>query len=316
MNERTVFIYKLIDPLNNEVFYIGYTYNINKRLSEHLCRCNLNNNKYKKFVILKIAHAGLKPEIKVIDQCNYMFNEEARMFEHERLEIYYIKKYRENGVRLTNLTDGGKNAPESKTKKPVYQFDKNLKLVANYESITAAAISMNTHPTHICAAYDQKKYITSLGYYWMSNDDPNRIKIKKPTTFKQHFDKKPRPIVQYDLHGNFIKEYISQSEAERVTNIKSKLINKCLRVPKYDQAGGYLWFYLDNVPNIIKYNGRNFSRKIIAFDLDGNFVGKFNSIRKCATNLHLDETSICKNLKGVIAKTGKYKFKYDDNYNK
>ncbi len=312
MEDRKKYIYELVNPLNNEAFYIGYTYNIDKRLYEHIH--NLNNNKIKKEIITEIVKQGLKPEIKVIHECEDIYNEEFGMYEHERLEIYYIKKYKENGVKLANLTDGGTTAPYNRTKKPVYKFDKDLKLVGNYESITAAAISMNIHPTHICAAYDQKRSFTCFGYYWMSSDDPNNIKInvKKRAIIKQYFGRNMRPIVQYDLNGIFIREYVSQNEAEKITNISSKLINKSLRISNYDQAGGYLWFYSNNVPNEIKYKGRTFSRKIIAFDLNGNFVKKFNSIRNGSKDLNLDETSICKNLKGIITKTGSYTFKYDN----
>ena len=74
-----------------------------------------------------------------------------------------------------------------------------------------------------------------------------------------------------------------------------------------------LWFYKDKTPAIIKkYDGRIFSRKIIAYDLNSNFIGEYNSIREGAKSLNLDETCVNKNLKGVINRTGNYKFIYND----
>lgn len=309
---RKVFIYVLINPLNNQIFYVGYTYNINKRLYEHIY--NKNDNKYKSSVILKIKSNKLLPLIKVIDECDYIYNEDLNMYEHEKLEIYYIKKFREEGIKLTNLTDGGKNPPISKTKITVYQYDKNFNFIKKYESITEAANTFNIPVTNICCALNQKRSLTSLGYYWLTIDDINRFPIrKKVIVVRKILNRNTIPILQYDLNGNLIKEYIGQCEAERLTGISEKLINKCLRNKNYKQAGGYMWFYKNNVPdNIEKYPGKFFTRKISAFDLNNNFIQNFNSVREASIQLKLDETCISKNLKGHIKKTGNYMFKYND----
>lgn len=317
---RKIYIYTLVNPLNNDVFYVGYTYNLKKRLYEHLYSYNLNDNKYKKSVIKKILIAGLKPEIKSIDECEYIFNQKENMYEHEKLEIYYIKKFRGDGIKLTNMTDGGKNPPYCKTKRIVYQFDKQLNFVKKYESITAAAIEVNTQATRICGALNQKRALSAMGYYWVTDNnviDNNVIDInteRKKPNINPNRKIHTIPIVQYTLDGIYLNEYVSQNEAYRITGISSKQINKCLRIKGFDQAGGYLWFYKHQIPSIIKkYDGRTFSRKILAFDLDGNFIKEYNSIREGSKDLNLDETCMCKNLKGIIKKTGKYRFKYKNN---
>jgi hypothetical protein len=317
MGNKKIYIYVLINPLNNGIFYVGYTYNLKKRLYEHQYSYNLNDNMYKKFVIKKILNAGLKPEIKAIDECDYVFNDELNMFEHERLEIYYIKKYREEGVKLTNLTDGGKNPPTSKRKKIVYQYDKNLNFIKKYESITAAAIEMEIEPTHICAALDQKRNLTCRGYYWLTMSNTNDVIFeRKKIIIKKDIKYNTIPIVQYSLNGIFLNEYCGQNEAGRKTGINSKQINKCLRIKGFDQAGGYMWFYKDKIPKEIKkYDGRTFSRRIISYDLDGNVFKEYESIREGSIDLNIDETCICKNLKGIIQRAGKYRFKYCDDNN-
>lgn len=40
-----------------------------------------------------------------------------------------------------------------------------------------------------------------------------------------------------------IAEFKSQSEAEKITGVSSKLINKCLRIPTYSQTNDYKWEY-------------------------------------------------------------------------
>jgi hypothetical protein len=57
-----------------------------------------------------------------------------------------------------------------------------------------------------------------------------------------------KKVYQYDLKGNFIKEYPSINEAARQMNVKNDGISACLR-KKQNTAYGYQWFYTlqDNV---------------------------------------------------------------------
>lgn len=55
-----------------------------------------------------------------------------------------------------------------------------------------------------------------------------------------------KPIIQYDLNGNFIREYISISEASRQNNISTGNIQSCCK-GKYAQAKGYIWRYKSEV---------------------------------------------------------------------
>lgn len=51
-----------------------------------------------------------------------------------------------------------------------------------------------------------------------------------------------KPVLQFDLNGNFIREYFSASEAYRVTKISK--ITACCR-GKRNKAGGYIWKFKD-----------------------------------------------------------------------
>ena len=71
-------------------------------------------------------------------------------------------------------------------------------------------------------------------------------------TWQQNFDKKnkdvkrginnkiSKKVYQYDLDNNFIKEYYSQSQASRETNIIVQNINKAC--DSINTAGGYKWY--------------------------------------------------------------------------
>lgn len=55
-----------------------------------------------------------------------------------------------------------------------------------------------------------------------------------------------KPILQYDLQGNFIKDWISTAEAERELKINNSNITQCCK-GKRNKAGGYMWRYKEEV---------------------------------------------------------------------
>ena len=52
--------------------------------------------------------------------------------------------------------------------------------------------------------------------------------------------KRNKTIIQYDLDGNIIKEYESQSQASRETNVNQSDISACCN-EKQKTAGGFTW---------------------------------------------------------------------------
>ena len=75
--------------------------------------------------------------------------------------------------------------------------------------------------------------------------DPKRIeKIKKSRTGKPH-PKKSNHILQFDLKGKFIKEWISAEEAACELKLSSNRIRAtCLK--KQNKSGNFIWEYKKN----------------------------------------------------------------------
>ena len=59
-------------------------------------------------------------------------------------------------------------------------------------------------------------------------------------------EKLGKPIMQFDLSGNFIKEYNSLNEASKETKISAGNISSCTS-NKYKQTHGYIWKYKEVV---------------------------------------------------------------------
>jgi hypothetical protein len=300
---KKVYIYTLINPLNNEVFYIGYTNNPMRRLNAHI---KYKYNSQKDYIINKILYNKLKPIMNIIDECDYVFNRKENMFEHERLEIYYIKKYRDAGICLTNLTDGGGVGNIHYV--PVYQFDEFGKFLKKYDSMTEASESVMVSISKISVALDQKINKSSAGFYWFTSmDGIKNIKFRKVA-------KKNIPIVQYSLEGEFLSKFKGQGEAEKVTGVKSKQINKCLRRNGYDQAGGYMWFYENSVPKEINnYKGRYLSTPVLKYSKDGVLLDEYTSIIEATNKNNFKSNIITCNLTGKSKTAGGFIWKINNN---
>ena len=96
---RKVYIYGLIDPRNGEIRYVGKTYNMQRRLWQHISRprnCHIGS------WIKNLKSCGVKPEIFCLEEFN--FDDVLNWQESEQFWIETLKFY---GARLTNLMAGG-----------------------------------------------------------------------------------------------------------------------------------------------------------------------------------------------------------------
>lgn len=232
---KIVYIYKLINPIDNQIFYVGYTNNPKKRLIEHLrTKGRREKNIYKDNIINKIIQFGLKPEMEIIDECSYLFNSNLNKYEHEILEMYYIKKYRNDGVKLANLTDGGDGGCTST--KEVYQYDENGLFLKKYNSFREFADYYRINSSLITGVIDQKsKKSYKSTYLFTSHENAKIFEFKK--TMKLNI-----PIMQLSLEHELIAEFYNQKEASKLTNIPQPNINHCLK-KRRKQAGGFYWEY-------------------------------------------------------------------------
>lgn len=124
--------------------------------------------------------------------------------------------------------------------------------------------------------------------------------------------KKWKPILQYSLEGEFIKEWNNISEAQEA--YKTKHIGTCAS-GKRNHAVGFVWRYKtsENIPQTIEVSKPKGNRPIAMVDEYGNTIKEFSTIREASKVLGLNYTGICAVLKGLQKKTGNnIRFKYVD----
>ncbi len=117
-----------------------------------------------------------------------------------------------------------------------------------------------------------------------------------------------KPVTQYDLNGNRIKIYNSVRNAVAVTKAYSSSIALVARGKKL-QAGGFIWRYGKGRKKIdvsFYYKAKEafrklFSKPVIQFDLMGNRIKKYSSIKEAANAVGSPPSAIS------CAVLGKYK---------
>lgn len=92
-NAQTATIYKLLDPRNEKVRYVGCSANVQRRYKQHLCPADWRTDLIAQWVRL-LASKGLKPQLVVIQEVVWERGEET--------EQYWIDRYRADGHKLYN----------------------------------------------------------------------------------------------------------------------------------------------------------------------------------------------------------------------
>lgn len=152
-------------------------------------------------------------------------------------EKEFIKLYGRSDLKLgtlCNLTEGGEGVIGMKhsdeTKRKISEDNKNPKRLAmNMENLK----KMQTPEARAKA---------------LANRDYKEITRKRllKTDYSKIREASEKVIFQYDLQGNFIKEWKSLTEAKNnISNINIPNICNCCR-GKRKQAGGYIWKYKNN----------------------------------------------------------------------
>lgn len=217
-------IYKITNKINGKS-YIGQSIDVERRFLHH--KKYRRTGEKNKSLYRAIKKYGIENfSFEIIDIC--------RKEELDKKETYYIEKYGtfKNGY---NMTKGGESILGYEfTKKSI---EKRVQSVKNY------------YKKHSRSEESREKVRNSLKKYY--NEHPEVRKIiglqskgrKMPKEIVKRVAKaNSRKVVQYDLFGNFVKEYNSMIEAGKMIKIHPSAISAVCRGVK-KTAGGFIWGY-------------------------------------------------------------------------
>ena len=177
-------VYGLMHPITKEVFYIGETKNLKKRIYQHFSRSVTDNKSKCEIVRDIIDNLKLKPDV-IVFQENIQTKEESEAYESNM-----IKLHKSLGYRLTNMNEGGNKPPSqkgvklnhgrriletSKRKKTVYQYSKDMQYVGEFISVREAGRQTGIDHRSIAevANGSNPKRHKAGGYYWKYNKVEN-----------------------------------------------------------------------------------------------------------------------------------------------
>lgn len=154
------------------------------------------------------------------------------------LECFWIEQFKQWGFELMNQNGGGGGSSFfddktiAKISKPVLQYNLNHELINTYSSLTQARDLLGFSIASIANSCFSKTS-QSHGYIFRYIDNP----LPKDWKFPKHPFYKT--IIQYDLEGNFIKEWNSVNEVRDELKISKSFLHCCYG--KYKQSYGFIW---------------------------------------------------------------------------
>lgn len=203
-------IYKITNLKNNKV-YIGSSQDLKARLRchRHQLKKNIHGNTHLQYSYNKYGVEAFRFEIIEITNKNDLI---------ER-EIFWIKLYncldRDKGYnKASNIINSAGNKWSEESKRKLSNSKKGMKMHPNTKKALQEA---------------NKKRVYDCSYLYT------------PENVKKSAETRKIPILQYDLKGNFIREWDSSKSASEFYQINSKGISACCRGERFT-CGKYQWF--------------------------------------------------------------------------
>lgn len=251
------FIYCITNKINNKK-YIGQTKRtVEERWKQHLyCYERLNSNNYLYNAMKK--HGVENFTIEELEECpNEKLNEREKYWILIK-NSYYIN---EKGY---NLTYGGEGAIK-------YSDDQILSLWNKGYTGKDIAIELGSNISVICQRL-------------------NKL-VGKEKIQERKIEKISKPVIQYNLYGDFIKEWDSASKAEKELNISSGSITKCCKKERVTSFNS-LWKYKDDINTSIedlkiKYAKSVSCNDVYLIDENNNIIEYFETAGKAEKKYNL-----------------------------
>lgn len=289
-------IYKLIDPISNEIRYIGLTFNdLKQRLKSH---CYERSKSHKSNWINQLKSKGLKPLIESIEGDISSYDDVC-----ER-EIYWIDKYKSEGHPLTNMASGGnknkKMSEESRKRMSDSQIDryKTYKLVL---SNNVKKIMSDKTKKRFESEYEREKLRISNKRYEDSKTEDQKL--------KDILIQNSKSVYKYDIDMNLINIYPSINNAAKINNLEHGNISKCCK-NIIRMVGGFVWRFEGDLTPVDYVGGSDKFREIYQFDLDNRLLNKYDNVKMASNELGILSQGIINCCKGKYKTCGGYIWKY------
>lgn len=322
--ERRYYVYLWYVKGTNEVFYVGKG----------------TGNRYK---TRKRENSFFMKMLNSHDCDSMIYQDNLTELEAFELEKELIAYYRTTNCRLTNIADGGENPPkhygkvsDEKRKKMCDAQRKyyaehpeackrnsdNLKKFLKTEKGKAfLEKSLKAKQTDAFRKAQRERSIKALNTpeFHKRHSELMKIVNNRPEMRAKHKGKlncNAHEVLQYDLDGNLLNRFETVKEAQEATGVSNSKIS-AVASGNRKTAGGYVWKYTQPVKHQKNKSNRIYdvskdkcAKPILQYDMQGNLIAEYPSIRIASDSTQLGRTNIIHNLKGESKHAYGYVWKY------
>jgi group I intron endonuclease len=248
-----VYIYSLSCPKTSKIRYVGKTNDVDVRLYHHINKSLKKGKKtHNQCWINSLVKESHLPQLEILD---VVPKDEWRFW-----EMYWISQVKQWGYDLTNSTEGGDGVDSNKGRvlsdehkqkisdgiKQAHKDNPSYNLTSKHSKSKISLDRDELYQKYIVENLSQPKcaeYFKVSGKVIFTNLQEYEIKKDKSVWQKQLSNKKEtKAILQYDLEGNFIREFESLTEVGTVLDTNTSTIRACL-CNFQKTAKGFKWEY-------------------------------------------------------------------------
>jgi len=222
------YIYKLLDPINLEIKYVGFTYTpLEKRLKEHIKDSkNIKKHSHKIHWFRSLAEKKLIPKLELIETI------QGNRDEAYIREQYWISLFKSEGISLVNSTDGGAGVQG-------FQHSESTKTV----------LSQKTKEAWERKSDEEKRYMSELtskrmlgNQYSKGRKDTELLRLNKGKRFSGALNPRWKGnILQKSLSGEILGIFTTLDAAQESTGINRSVIH--LAIKKQKPHKEFIWEY-------------------------------------------------------------------------
>lgn len=118
---------------------------------------------------------------------------------------------------------------------------------------------------------------------------------------------KSKPVVEYSIEGEYIREWTSALDAAEFYNINSRFITATCRGHQ-KTYNNRRWKYLNDNQELAPL----ISKRVEQYSLEGELINSFVSIGEASRQTGIDRGSISKACTGKLKTAGKYKWRFTE----
>lgn len=260
-------IYKITNKINNKI-YIGQTINYEKRMKEHIYGRRNTKNHIEQVIDRAIKKYGVE---------NFLFEKIDNSESQEEIDILerkYIKQYNSLKPNGYNVLKGGREKNGAWNMKEIEIYDLNGNYIESCESPSEYARINNKYNDSAIRDCCNKRILRHKDRIFKWKDDKAKI-----TPYIKPKSAKSKVVYQYDLYGNFIREYESVTLASEITNTRRIGIVNCVN-GNQKSANNFQWSYHKKEYLEIRKDLLNHSKlnKIYKIDDNGNIIKEYTTL--------------------------------------